>query len=426
MIMKEKIVVIGLGYVGLPLALLIKKKGYHVIGLIKNAKKAELINKKICPFKDEKNEVNLKKYPVKATIDYKVISQADIIIICVPTPIDKKNNPDFTPIISSSKSLAKYLKKNSLVILESTVNPGATEKVLIPTIEKYSKLKAGIDFEVSHCPERINPGDTKWDVENISRVIGSLTKKGLNRTYKFYKSILKGKVTKMSSIREAEAVKIVENSFRDINIAFVNELAMSFNKLGINLLNVIKGASTKPYAFLPHYPGCGVGGHCIPVDPYYLIDYAKHLGFDHKFLSLARKINNNMPKYTVSLLKSSAKKIKLKLEKLNVAVLGLSYKNDIDDDRESPSYKIIEILKENKIKYDIFDHYLLKKSTKRSLTEVLKNKNAIIIATSHKEFIKLTPNQLVKNGIKIVIDGRNCLNKNEFIKKDIIYQGIGY
>ena len=179
----------------------------------------------------------------------------------------------------------------------------------------------------------------------------------------------------MNSLKEAEAVKIVENSFRDVNIAFVNELAMSFNKLGIDLLNVLKGASTKPYAFLPHYPGCGVGGHCIPVDPYYLIDYAKKLGFNHKFLSLARKINNNMPDYTVDLLKEAAKKIKINLKDINVVVLGLAYKNDIDDDRESPSYEIIKKLIKNKIKYSVFDPYLLKKSNANSLNAVIQNKN---------------------------------------------------
>jgi len=421
--MKDKVVIIGLGYVGLPLAILVKKKGYQITGIVKNIEKAKLINNHVCPFKDKKNSLNIKKYPISATTDYKVVSDADIIIICVPTPIDKKNYPDFTPIISASKNIAKYIKNNALVILESTVNPGATKKVLISTIEKFSKLKAGVDFEVSHCPERINPGDEKWNVENIPRVIGSLTKKGLQKTYLFYKSILKGKITKMKSIEEAEAVKIVENSFRDINIAFVNELAMSFNKIGINILNVIKGASTKPYAFLPHYPGCGVGGHCIPVDPYYLIDYARKLGFEHKFLSLARKINNNMPEYTVNILKEAAKNNEISIKDLNVAVLGLAYKDDIDDDRESPAYEIIKHLKINKIKYDIFDPYLIKKSTANSLEKVLVNKNAVIIATGHKIFKKLKPNNL--KGVKIVIDGRNCLNKTLFIKEGLYYQGIG-
>lgn len=420
-----KIAVVGLGYVGLPLALLIKKKGYEVVGLVKNQKKAELISNGICPFKDEKNSLLLKKYPIKATVDFKAISKADIIIICVPTPVNKNHFPNYEPVISSSKNVAKYLKKGALVILESTVNPGATETIVIPTIEKYSKLKAGRDFEISHCPERINPGDKKWNVENIPRVVGSLTKNGLERTILFYQKILKSQIKPMGSLKETEAVKIVENCFRDINIAFVNELAMSFAKLGINLINVIKGAETKPFAFLAHYPGCGVGGHCIPVDPYYLIDCAVKKGFTHNFLSLARNINNQMPEFTLSLLKKGFKKKGIRKTNAAVGVLGLSYKPNIDDCRESPAFKIIDLLKKEGIKHFIFDPYVLKQSTINSLEDILEKVNAVIITTAHDEFKKLTPEKIIKSKVKIIIDGRNCLDKESFIKAGIHYQGIG-
>lgn len=420
-----KIAVVGLGYVGLPLALIIKKKGYEVVGLVKNLEKAKLISNGICPFKDEENSLLLKKYPIKATIDFKKISKADIIIICVPTPVNKNHFPNYEPVISASKNIGQYLKKGALIILESTVNPGATETIVIPTIEKHSKLKAGRDFDISHCPERINPGDNNWDVENIPRVVGSLTKNGLKKTVSFYQSILKGEIKPMDSLKETEAVKIVENCFRDINIAFVNELAMSFAKLGIDLINVINGASTKPFAFLAHYPGCGVGGHCIPVDPYYLIDCASKRGFAHNFLSLARNINNQMPNYTLKLLKEGFKKKGIKKTNAAVGVLGLAYKPNIDDCRQSPAFKIINLLKKEGIKHFIFDPYLLKKSTVNSLEDILKKADALVIVTAHNEFKKLTPEKIIKSKVKIIIDGRNCLDKDLFIKTGIYYQGIG-
>lgn len=419
----KKVVIVGLGYVGLPLAILAYRKGYQVKGIVRDQDKARDINKGICPFKDKELDKLLKKYPVFATTDFSVISEADIIISCVPTPITENNYPDFEPIITSSAKIGKYLKKGSLVILESTVNPGATETVMIPILEVTSHMKSGTDFYVSHCPERINPGDKIWDVEKIPRVVGSLNKTGLDLTLDYYRSILKGGVRAMKSIREAEAVKIVENCFRDVNIAFVNELAMSFANLGIDVMDVLEGAATKPFAFLKHLPGCGVGGHCIPVDPYYLIDYAGKMGFNHNFLALARKINNNMPQYTVDLLLKAAKKN----GGINphVAVLGLAYKADIGDTRESPAFDILKILEERKIPYDVYDPYVIGKSTKPNLEKVLEGKSAVIIATDHKEFSKITPQMLLDKKIKVVVDGRNCLAKDKFMEAGIIYQGIG-
>lgn len=419
------VVIVGLGYVGLPLALLAKKKGYKVIGIVKNPKKAELINKGIVPFKDEELEKKLKQYPIIATIDFKVVSEADIVIICVPTPIDERSFPDYEPIILSSLNVGKYLKKGALVVLESTVNPGATETVMAPILELTSHGTAGIDFYVSHCPERINPGDPFWNVENIPRVVGSINKVGLDKTVEFYRSILKGEVKPMNSLKEAEAVKIVENCFRDINIAFVNELAMSFSKLGIDVQNVIEGASTKPFAYMKHLPGCGVGGHCIPVDPYYLIEYAGKKGFNHTFLAMARKINNNMPRYTVDLLLSALEKNGIDKKKAKIAVLGLAYKANIDDFRESPSLDIIKHLEDEGITYDIYDPYISKKSTSKTLEKAIQKKDAILLATNHAEFLKLKPQTLLKNKVKIVIDGRNCLDKAAFTKAGIYYQGIG-
>jgi nucleotide sugar dehydrogenase len=232
----------------------------------------------------------------------------------------------------------------------------------------------------------------------------------------------------MESLKEAEAVKVVENSFRDINIAFVNELAMSFHKLGINVENVIDGAATKPFAFMPHHPGCGVGGHCIPVDPYYLIEYAHDYGFEHTFLMQAREINESMPKFTVSLLIESLAEISMEPDTARVALLGLSYKANVGDDRESPSYEILNLLKELQVDISVYDPYIAKLSTASSLSEALRGVDAVVITTAHKDFLdELTIDNIKASDIKVLIDGRNLLRhlKNDLITAGIKYQGIG-
>ncbi len=420
----KNVAIVGLGYVGLPLALLAKENGYSVIGIDTDEEKVELIRRQISPFVDEKIGYSLKKNKLFVNSNPIFLRESEIIIVCVPTPIDENSKPDFVPLIEASKSVAKELKPGDLVIIESTVNPGVCESIVLPILEKSSGLKAGIDFDLSHCPERINPGDSTWTLENINRVVGSLNERGLRKTLVFYRSILgKGKVTPMASIKEAEAVKIVENSFRDINIAFVNELAMSFEVLGIDIVNVIRGASTKPFSFLAHYPGCGVGGHCIPVDPYYLIEHAKKNGFEHKFLMQAREINNYMPSYTIKLLKRELKK--RGIEKGKVVVLGASYKPDISDVRESPSFEIYKELRQNGFDVDMYDPYVKKEIVSNNLDESLTGAVAIIIATAHREFLTLNPKFLSEYGIQVVIDGRNCLNKKIFEDSQVSYKGIG-
>lgn len=230
----------------------------------------------------------------------------------------------------------------------------------------------------------------------------------------------------MKSIREAEAVKVVENSFRDINIAFVNELALSFDKLDIDVKDVIEGAATKPFSFLAHFPSCGVGGHCIPVDPYYLIERAKRAGFDHKFLKRAREINNYMPIYTVELLQDALNMVKLPMNGTRVGVLGLSYKANIDDVRESPSFKIIEALKEHRAIVETFDPHVLNVSSKKTLNDILASCDALVLATNHREFLTmLTPELLMQYNIQVIIDGKNALDKDAFRSSGIVYKGIG-
>lgn len=421
----KTVAVVGLGYVGLPLAVRAKERGYHVIGFDTDERKLAVLKQGKSPIKDAFLEKNLPLYRFDSTNDPKKLKEVDIFLICVPTPVDEMYYPDLAPVISAATLIAAHAKKGALVVLESTVNPGVSEEIVRPIFEKAG-FTISKDIYLAHCPERINPGDPKWNVTNIPRVVGSFDTVGLNLAYDFYTSIVDGEIRKMKSIREAEAVKIVENSFRDINIAFVNELARSFDVLNIDVKDVIEGAATKPFAFMAHYPSCGVGGHCIPVDPYYLIERAKRSGFDHRFLKIAREINNNMPAYTVEILQDALNMIKLPLNGTVVGVLGLAYKANVDDLRESPSFKIINHLKEHHCKIETFDPYVKDKSSVKSLEALLKKAQTLIVATDHKEFKKsLTPALLKKYGIKVIIDGKNCLDKDAFKKAGIIYKGIG-
>ncbi|HEX7586464.1 MAG TPA: nucleotide sugar dehydrogenase [Patescibacteria group bacterium] len=421
---KLSVCVIGLGYVGLPLAIRCVEKGYRVLGLDLDRAKVKLINRGISPIEEKYLEENLPRFTFQASTDEKVIKKSDIILICVPTPVDEKFYPILEPVIKATKMIARNLKKGALVVLESTVNPGVCEEVIKPIFDK-AEFKIGKDVFIAHCPERINPGDKKWNVTNIPRVVGAFEKNGLEKALKFYKSIVTGEIRPMKSIREAEAVKIVENSFRDINIAFVNELAKSFDKLDIDVKDVILGASTKPFAFMPHFPSCGVGGHCIPVDPYYLIERAKQSGFDHELLKIARKINNSMPAYTVELIQHALNEIKMPMKGTPIGVLGVAYKANVDDVRESPSLKIIKLLEKHGAVTLIFDPHIPARSNVKTLEELLKKSKAIVLVTDHDEFKSLSPGLLKRYGIKIVIDGKNCLDKNAILKSGIIYKGIG-
>ena len=404
-----KICVIGLGYVGLPLLKLIVEKDFEGIGL-----------------DIEEDKVNYaKREKVSATRDAKkALEGTDFIIICVPTPIDENHRPDLKYVEDASHIIAKHMKKNSMIILESTVAPGTTREIILPILKK-SKIKEN-ELYLAHCPERVDPGNKKWTVGNIPRVIGGINKESTEIAYAFYNTILDhSDIIKMSNVETAEAVKIVENTFRDINIAFVNELAKSFDKIGIDVKEVIDGASTKPFGFMPHYPGCGVGGHCIAIDPYYLIEKAEKLGFSHKFLKLAREINNSMPDYTVNKIMIGLNKIGKSIKDSKIAILGVAYKGGVSDTRESPAFPVIEKLKKLNAKITIFDPYNSYMSTSKTLDETLKDQDCIVIITNHLEFKKLKPEELKKKNIKVVVDGRNILDKEKIMDLGIIYEGIG-
>lgn len=423
----SKISVVGLGYVGLPLALLAAHKNHEVNGVDLDESKNQLINQGKPPIKDEFLDQLFKLSSIKATTDPKTVADSDIILVCVPTPVKNGIEPDLRPLKSAVKSIAPHLKKGMTLIIESTVNPGVCDEILIPLIEDLVDKKDGYDYFMVHCPERINPGDPKWNVGNINRVIGSNSEQGLEVARKFYESVIEGQIKTMTNIKEAEAVKVVENSFRDINIAFVNELAMSFQRMGINIENVIDGAATKPFAFMPHHPGIGVGGHCIPVDPYYLIEYARSFGFEHDFLRLARRINSGMPEYTVELLEKALNEVGMAVKGTNIAILGVSYKANVDDDRESPAYELIDSLEKLGANLKIYDPYIPAKSTVGSVSEALRDSRAIVLATAHNEFKDLSPEEMSKLGLKVFIDGRNLYrdHRDKFEVAKIVYRGIG-
>jgi len=422
----KSIAVVGLGYVGLPIALLASKKGFKVFGIDTDIKKIQSLSNNKSYIGDVANE-KIKNTNASFTNDASVVSKVDAVIVCVPTPVSPEKMPDLGPVRRAVSDIAPHLKKGTLVIIESTVNPGVCDEIVAPLLEKKSGKKVGKDIYLAHCPERINPGDPKWDVSNINRVVGANSKAELDMAVALYKKLIDAEIKPMGTIKEAEAVKIVENSFRNINIAFVNELAMSFHKLGINLENVIDGAATKPFAFMPHHPGCGVGGHCIPVDPFYLIEYAHCHGFEHEFLRLATSINEGMPQFTVDLLIEALNDVGLPLKNTKVVLLGLSYKANVGDGRESPSYIIRNLLVEAEANLTIYDPYVQEKSTAKSLDEALIGATAIVIATGHNEFKKIDANLLNKNKIKVVIDGRNLFrnSKDAIIDSGIIYHGIG-
>ncbi len=421
---KETVGVVGLGYVGLPLAVRAKERGYNVLGFERTSEKADIINSGKSPIEDEYLEENLPKNPIEATTDTARLKECDIVLICVPTPVDEFHNPDIGPVRGATESISKNLKPGALVVLESTVNPGVSEEVVRPIFEADGH-KIGKDVFIAHCPERINPGDPKWNVTNIPRVVGAFTKKGLGKSVTFYESIIDGQIKPMKHIREAEACKVVENSFRDINIAFVNELAKSFDAMNIDVKDVIDGAATKPFAFMPHYPGRGIGGHCIPVDPYYLIERAKRAGFDHKFLRASRAINNSMPAYTVELLQDKLNEVKMPLNGTKIGLLGIAYKPNIDDDRESPYYEIVKELRKHKAEIVSYDPHIIKRSDVESMEELLEKSDAIIFVTNHKEFDGLDGAMLKKNNIKVIIDGVNSLDKEDIESNAVIYKGIG-
>lgn len=424
--LKDHVVVVGTGYVGVPLCLYAAAADYQVIGFDINAEKVMALQNRVCSELAQVEQRLLNISTARFTDDPQYIKGADIYLICVPTPVTENMEPDLGPLLAAAKTVASVMQTGSLVIVESTVNPSVSETHVIPKLEEYSGLSVGTDFHFAYCPERVNPGDTTYTTYNISRVLAGYDQSSLSRALHFYQDVLNAPIAVMETIKEAEAVKMVENAFRDVNIAFVNELAMAFDREGIDITHVINGAASKPFAFMAHYPGCGVGGHCIPVDPYYLIEYGKQFGFDHQVLRSARSINESMPHYTVEKLVQAVTDAGLALEKCTVALLGLSYKRDIGDKRESPSFVMLKDLTARQIRTETYDPYVPVESTMADLSSALTAANVVLIATNHSEFCDLVPEDFARFGVQIVVDGRNCLDKTLFTPDcGVRYVGIG-
>ena len=438
--------VVGLGYVGLPLAALAQEKGWRVVGYDIDATRVADIQAGNIPFQDARLQSALAEHPIEATTDPEALKTADVLVIAVPTPVDSAAHPDLGPLTAAVRAVAAHAQRGALLSVESTVNPGVCEEIVAPLLQEHHRDVLSGDLDLVHCPERVNPGDTRWSVRNIPRVLGGYTPAATDRGIAFYETILEAPIRRMSTLRAAEAVKITENVFRDINIAFVNELAQSFDRLGIDVQEVIAGAATKPFAFMAHTPGCGVGGHCIPVDPYYLIEHAHEQGFDHRFLRLAREINKGMPRYTVERLKEamgqggpSATETREggaphapwpmpppgPLRGVRVALLGLSYKRDVDDLRESPALEIQKILAEEGAEVITFDPHVPDRSTAPTLADALRAADAVCIATDHTAFRSLTAADFHGTPVRTIVDGRNCLAMEAFAGSGIVYRGIG-
>src|SRR6056297_41818 len=367
MMLKEKIVnktakigVLGLGYVGLPLAVEKAKAGFSVLGFDIQEEKVEKVNKGENYIGDVVNEdlseiVN--NHMLEATTNFSRLSECDVIAICVPTPLDKFKQPDLKYVEVSTKEVAKRLKKDVLVILESTTYPGTTEEVMKPILEE-SGLVCGKDFYLAFSPERVDPGNILYKTKNTPKVVGGVGEDSTDIAKTLYESVLEAEVFVVSSPKEAEMAKILENTFRIVNIGLINEMAIVSNKMGINLWEVIDAAATKPFGFMPFYPGPGVGGHCIPIDPFYLTYIARKYDYHTRLIELAGEINNDMPKYVVNRLMKELNKQKKCLNGAKIVMLGIAYKNEIDDMRGSPALKVLEHLEKSGAIVTVVDPYV--------------------------------------------------------------------
>lgn len=341
--------VVGLGYVGLPLALEKAKAGYRVIGFDIQPEKVNKVNQGINYIGDIVDS-DLKEIVAKgrlsATSNFSFVQEVDCIAICVPTPLDKYYQPDITYVEGSTRDIAKYLKKEMLVILESTTYPGTTEEVLKPILEK-SGLKCGEDFYLAFSPERVDPGNKIYGTKNTPKVVGGVGSKSTELAAALYRKVLQSEVFEVSSPAVAEMEKILENTFRNINIALANEMAILCNKMGINVWEVIDAAKSKPYGFMAFYPGPGIGGHCIPVDPFYLTWKAREYDYHTRLIETAGEINVYMPQFVAERSMKILNRFKKTLNGANILLLGIAYKQDIDDMRESPALKVLEFLEED-------------------------------------------------------------------------------
>ncbi|MCG6837375.1 nucleotide sugar dehydrogenase (plasmid) [Fusobacterium vincentii] len=426
MIENIKICVVGLGYVGLPLAIAFAEKDFNIIGFDLNQEKIDKYLQGIDPTNEVGNEKirNVKK--LEYTSHETKISEANFIIVAVPTPVLENKSPDFRPLIGASTIIGKNMKKGSIVVYESTVYPGATEEVCLPILEKESGMKCGVDFKIGYSPERVNPADKVNTLTKIKKITSGIDKESSNIIAEVYGSIIEAGIHKASSIKVAEAAKVIENSQRDINIAFINELAMIFDRIGIDTLEVLEAAGTK-WNFLPYRPGL-VGGHCIGVDPYYLADKANELGYHAQVILAGRRINDGMAKFVSEKTIKKLINANIRVKGADILVMGLTFKENCPDLRNSKVNDIILELKEYGVNVHVVDSIAEKVEAKKEYgielenLKDIKNMDAIIIAVGHKEYRDMDIKDLHKyyNEVyskPLLIDVKSIFNKEEAEKE---------
>ncbi len=408
--------VVGLGYVGLPLAVEKAKAGFKTIGFDVQKEKVDLVNSGhnyIGDVVDSDLKNLVETGMLSATTDFLFVKDVDFIAICVPTPLDQHQQPDISYVKNSAAEIAKYLKKETMVVLESTTYPGTTEELIKPILETGSGLHCGTDFYLGFSPERVDPGNLIYKTKNTPKVVGGVGKEATEVIAAMYRAVLEGDVYEVSSPAIAEMEKILENTYRNINIGLVNELTMLCHKMGISFWEVVDAAKTKPYGFQPFYPGPGLGGHCIPLDPYYLSWKAREYGFHTSMIESSMMINDKMPEYCVERAGKILNNHKKALKNARVLVLGVAYKQDIDDYRESPAIRVIEELEKEQALVDFYDPWIFQyKEHGKVVTglseitpEIIAGYDLIMITTAHSN----VDYEMVQKNAKAIFDTKNVM-----------------
>ena len=409
--------VVGLGYVGLPLAVEKAKAGFKTIGFDVQSSKVEMVNagqNYIGDVVDEDLEKLVKEGRLSASADFSRIREVDFVAICVPTPLDAHQEPDTSYVESSAKSVAQYLHKGMMVVLESTTYPGTTEELLRKILEDCSGLKCGEDFYLGFSPERVDPGNKRFKVKNTPKIVGAIGKDAAEVISKVYSTVLDGEIVTVSSPAVAEMAKILENTYRNINIGLVNELGRLCNRMGISIWEVIDAAKTKPYGFQAFYPGSGVGGHCIPLDPYYLTWKAREYGFHTTLIENSMTINDGQPEYVAERAMHILNRDKTAINGAKILLLGVAYKNDIDDYRESPAIRVMKELKKLGAEVSYYDPWVKSfknmygesgESIPKLTPEIVASYDLVLITTAHKD----VDYDMVQKNAKAVFDTKNVM-----------------
>lgn len=411
-----KVGVVGLGYVGLPLAVEKAKAGFVTVGFDVQLSKVDMVNKGhnyIGDVVDSDLEMLVKKGMLSATTDFSFIKDADFIAICVPTPLDAHQQPDISYVKSSTEAISQYLKKNTMVVLESTTYPGTTEELIRPILEQGSGLKCGEDFYLGFSPERVDPGNLVYKTKNTPKVVGAVGKDATEVIAAMYRAVLEGDVYEVSSPAVAEMEKILENTYRNVNIGLVNEMAILCERMGINLWEVVDAAKTKPYGYQAFYPGPGLGGHCIPLDPYYLSWKAREYGFHTSMIESSMMVNDRMPEYCVERAGKILNRYKKALNGSKVLVLGVAYKQDIDDYRESPAIRVIETLEHEGAEVAYYDPWIAEYRERgkvvyglKGLTpETVKEYDLVMITAAHSNVDYV----MVQKNANAIFDTKNVM-----------------